>query len=75
MPVPDAAGLSFLIIFVNGPTDALSPHKEGSNGISQCGPAPLVAIKKGETFFNFETNFVYGEVNADRCTWLCEVRL
>ena len=47
--------------------------QEGSNGISQCGPAPLTAIKKGETFLNFETNFLYGEVNADRCTWLCEV--
>jgi len=47
--------------------------QEDSNGLSQCGPAPLKAIKNGETFVNFETNFVYGEVNADRCTWLCDV--
>lgn len=47
--------------------------QEDANGISQCGPAPVSAIKKGETFVNYDTNFVYGEVNADRCTWLCEV--
>ncbi|CAG5091539.1 Oidioi.mRNA.OKI2018_I69.PAR.g13114.t1.cds [Oikopleura dioica] len=43
--------------------------QEYSNGIYQCGPAPVIAVRQGQTFLNFDTNFVYGEVNADRCTW------
>ena len=38
----------------------------------QCGPAPVKAIKNGETFINYDTPFVFAEVNADSCYWLVD---
>ena len=38
----------------------------------QCGPAPLKAIKDGEIYVGYDTGFVFGEVNADRVTWVVE---
>ena len=36
----------------------------------QCGPAPLKAIKAGETNIGNDTGFVFAEVNGDEITWL-----
>ncbi|XP_076111909.1 hemocyte protein-glutamine gamma-glutamyltransferase-like [Mytilus galloprovincialis] len=43
--------------------------QEASNGIYQCGPAPLAAIKTGEVYLPFDTPFVFAEVNADKVFW------
>ena len=43
--------------------------QERSQGNFQCGPASLVAIKNGETNFNYDVNFVLAEVNADVVRW------
>ena len=37
-----------------------------------CGPAPLTAIKAGHIYIGYDTGFVFGEVNADRVTWICK---
>ncbi|CAK8691236.1 unnamed protein product [Clavelina lepadiformis] len=47
-----------------------STPQEESSGIYQCGPAPVKAIKNGEIFIGSDTNFLFGEVNADRLTWI-----
>ncbi|CAG5098814.1 Oidioi.mRNA.OKI2018_I69.XSR.g15999.t3.cds [Oikopleura dioica] len=46
--------------------------QEESRGMMQCGPAPLKAIKDGEIYVGYDTGFVFGEVNADRVTWVVE---
>ncbi|KAK9506653.1 hypothetical protein O3M35_008548 [Rhynocoris fuscipes] len=43
--------------------------QEESDGIYQCGPASVVAIKRGEVGFNYEMPFVLAEVNADMVDW------
>ena len=35
----------------------------------RCGPAPVVAIKKGEVNLGYDAKFVFAEVNGDRITW------
>jgi hypothetical protein len=35
------------------------------------GPAPIKAIKEGITHIGYDCSFVFGEVNADRITWVC----
>uniref|UniRef100_A0A672PRK9 Protein-glutamine gamma-glutamyltransferase 2 n=1 Tax=Sinocyclocheilus grahami TaxID=75366 RepID=A0A672PRK9_SINGR len=35
-----------------------------------CGPAPVKAILEGHTDVKYDIPFVYGEVNADKITWL-----
>lgn len=47
-----------------------STPQEISLGLFQTGPAPLVAIKKGEVYLGYETPFVFAEVNSDRVTWV-----
>lgn len=39
--------------------------QERSDKKMQCGPASLVAIKRGDIGFNYDIPFVYSEVNAD----------
>ena len=39
--------------------------QERSSGVFQCGPAPVTAIKKGETFIGYDTSFLFGEVLLD----------
>ena len=39
-------------------------------GVMCCGPAPQVAVRSGEVNVNYDTKFVFAEVNADRITWL-----
>lgn len=38
-------------------------------GIFCCGPASLAAIKRGEVHMQYDTPFVFAEVNADRVNW------
>lgn len=44
--------------------------QESSNGIMQLGPAPVKAIKEGQIHVGYDSSFVFGEVNADRITWI-----
>ncbi|XP_067856731.1 protein-glutamine gamma-glutamyltransferase 2-like [Heptranchias perlo] len=44
--------------------------QEKSEGIYCCGPAPVKAIKSGDIDQNFDTPFVFAEVNADYVSWL-----
>ncbi|XP_048367765.1 protein-glutamine gamma-glutamyltransferase 4 [Sphaerodactylus townsendi] len=44
--------------------------QEQSQGIYQCGPCPVTAIKKGEVYLPHDSKFVFAEVNADRVFWL-----
>ncbi|XP_061443189.1 protein-glutamine gamma-glutamyltransferase 4 [Rhineura floridana] len=43
--------------------------QEKSQGIFQCGPTPVNAIRKGEVYLPFDSKFVFAEVNADRVFW------
>ncbi|XP_009864738.1 PREDICTED: protein-glutamine gamma-glutamyltransferase 4, partial [Apaloderma vittatum] len=44
--------------------------QELSQGIFQCGPCPLKAVREGEVYLPFDSKFVYAEVNADEVYWL-----
>ncbi|RMB95681.1 hypothetical protein DUI87_27793 [Hirundo rustica rustica] len=44
--------------------------QEQSRGIFQCGPASVLAIKEGEVNLDYDTLFVYSEVNADCNRWI-----
>ncbi|KFP13361.1 Protein-glutamine gamma-glutamyltransferase 4, partial [Egretta garzetta] len=44
--------------------------QEESEGIFQCGPCPLKAIREGEVYLPFDSKFVYAEVNADKVYWV-----
>ncbi|XP_075274942.1 LOW QUALITY PROTEIN: protein-glutamine gamma-glutamyltransferase 4 [Opisthocomus hoazin] len=47
-----------------------STPQERSEGIFQCGPCPLKAIREGDVYLPFDSKFVYAEVNADKVYWL-----
>ncbi|NXV81712.1 TGM4 glutamyltransferase, partial [Atlantisia rogersi] len=47
-----------------------STPQEQSQGIFQCGPCPLKAIREGDVYLPFDSKFVYAEVNADKVYWL-----
>ncbi|KAJ8354722.1 hypothetical protein SKAU_G00222890 [Synaphobranchus kaupii] len=49
-----------------------STPQEKSNGIFQCGPCPLKAIKQGLVYLVYDTTFLFAEVNADRVLWKVE---
>lgn len=44
--------------------------QEQSQGIFQCGPCPVNAIRKGDVYLPYDSKFVFAEVNADRIFWL-----
>ncbi|XP_033924080.1 protein-glutamine gamma-glutamyltransferase 4 [Melopsittacus undulatus] len=44
--------------------------QEQSQGIFQCGPCPLKAIREGDVYLPFDSKFVYAEVNADKVYWV-----
>ncbi|XP_011237739.1 protein-glutamine gamma-glutamyltransferase E isoform X2 [Mus musculus] len=44
--------------------------QERSQGVFQCGPASVNAIKAGDVDRNFDMIFIFAEVNADRITWI-----
>lgn len=41
--------------------------QELSDGTYRLGPASLEAVRKEETAFQYDTGFVFSEVNADIC--------
>ncbi|XP_073977845.1 hemocyte protein-glutamine gamma-glutamyltransferase-like [Rhodnius prolixus] len=43
--------------------------QEYSEDVFQCGPASVVAIKKGEVGFQYDMPFILAEVNADLIDW------
>jgi len=43
--------------------------QEESKGVYRCGPASLQAIKEGNVHYNYDTKFVFAEVNADTVFW------
>ncbi|NWY55821.1 TGM4 glutamyltransferase, partial [Chionis minor] len=47
-----------------------STPQEQSQGIFQCGPCPLKAIREGDVYLPFDSKFVYAEVNADKVYWI-----
>ncbi|KAG9345116.1 hypothetical protein JZ751_009659 [Albula glossodonta] len=46
-----------------------STPQEESEGMYQCGPCPLKAIKNGEVHLPHDTSFLFSEVNANRVVW------
>ena len=38
-------------------------------GIFQCGPYPILALKKGDVSLPYDGKFIFAEVNADRAHW------
>jgi len=46
-----------------------STPQERSMGLYQMGPCSLLAIKEGEIHLNYDTGFVFAEVNADTIYW------
>ncbi|XP_019389767.1 PREDICTED: protein-glutamine gamma-glutamyltransferase 4 [Crocodylus porosus] len=44
--------------------------QEISQGIFQCGPSPLKAIRSGEVYLPYDSKFIFAEVNADKVYWL-----
>ncbi|KAM9308219.1 protein-glutamine gamma-glutamyltransferase 4 [Gastrophryne carolinensis] len=44
--------------------------QELSQGIYQCGPCSLKAIKEGLVYLPYDGKFLFAEVNADRVEWL-----
>lgn len=38
-------------------------------GIYRCGPASLQAIREGNVHYNYDTKFVFAEVNAETVFW------
>ncbi|NXS47664.1 TGM4 glutamyltransferase, partial [Balaeniceps rex] len=47
-----------------------STPQEKSQGIYQCGPCPLKAIREGDVYLPFDSKFLYAEVNADEVYWV-----
>ncbi|XP_022122190.2 hemocyte protein-glutamine gamma-glutamyltransferase-like [Pieris rapae] len=41
--------------------------QEEADAVFQCGPASLEAVRKGEVGFNYDTAFVYSELNSQLC--------
>uniref|UniRef100_A0A8C8WK56 protein-glutamine gamma-glutamyltransferase n=1 Tax=Panthera leo TaxID=9689 RepID=A0A8C8WK56_PANLE len=48
--------------------------QERSQGVFQCGPASVTAVREGDVNLDFDMPFVFAEVNADRITWIHDVR-
>ncbi|XP_039719841.1 protein-glutamine gamma-glutamyltransferase E [Pteropus medius] len=44
--------------------------QERSQGVFQCGPASVIAIREGDVNLDFDMPFIFAEVNADRITWI-----
>ncbi|VFV39693.1 transglutaminase 7-like [Lynx pardinus] len=48
--------------------------QERSQGVFQCGPASVTAVREGDVNLDFDMPFVFAEVNADRITWIHDAR-
>ncbi|XP_063778483.1 protein-glutamine gamma-glutamyltransferase 4 [Pseudophryne corroboree] len=46
--------------------------QEPSQGIFQCGPCSLTAIKNGDVYLPYDAKFLFAEVNADRIEWMVQ---
>ncbi|TKC48463.1 hypothetical protein EI555_008586, partial [Monodon monoceros] len=44
--------------------------QERSQGVFQCGPASVVALREGNVDWDYDMPFIFAEVNADRTTWI-----
>ncbi|KAH3778779.1 protein-glutamine gamma-glutamyltransferase 4-like isoform X2 [Dreissena polymorpha] len=44
--------------------------QELSEGVMRCGPTPLAAVREGEVYLNYDTGFVFSEVNGDKIDWM-----
>ncbi|NXS11598.1 TGM4 glutamyltransferase, partial [Neodrepanis coruscans] len=44
--------------------------QEQSQGMFQCGPCPVKAVRDGDVYLPYDGKFVYAEVNADKVYWL-----
>ncbi|OPJ80298.1 protein-glutamine gamma-glutamyltransferase 4 [Patagioenas fasciata monilis] len=44
--------------------------QEQSQGLFQCGPCSVKAVKEGDVYLPFDGKFVYAEVNADKVYWI-----
>ncbi|XP_073734574.1 protein-glutamine gamma-glutamyltransferase E [Callorhinus ursinus] len=47
--------------------------QERSQGVFQCGPASVAAVREGDVNLDFDMPFIFAEVNADRITWIYDV--
>ncbi|XP_002738255.1 protein-glutamine gamma-glutamyltransferase K-like [Saccoglossus kowalevskii] len=47
--------------------------QETSDGIYQTGPASLAAVKEGHVYYNYDTEFAFAEVNADKVHWVASL--
>ncbi|XP_014645617.1 PREDICTED: protein-glutamine gamma-glutamyltransferase E [Ceratotherium simum simum] len=47
--------------------------QERSQGVFQCGPASVIAVREGDVDKDFDMPFIFAEVNADRITWIYDV--
>ncbi|NWW43123.1 TGM4 glutamyltransferase, partial [Pedionomus torquatus] len=47
-----------------------STPQEQSQGMFQCGPCPLKAVRDGDVYLPYDSKFVYAEVNADKVYWV-----
>ena len=45
-----------------------------TSGVMRCGPAPVIAIKKGHVYLPYDVPFVFAEVNGDKVHWLVSLR-
>ncbi|XP_077976986.1 protein-glutamine gamma-glutamyltransferase K-like [Glandiceps talaboti] len=48
--------------------------QETSDGVYQTGPASLMAIKQGHVYYNYDTEFGFAEVNADKVHWRANLK-
>ncbi|KAE8596954.1 hypothetical protein XENTR_v10016294 [Xenopus tropicalis] len=44
--------------------------QELSQGVYECGPCSLAAVKNGDVYLPYDGKFVFAEINADRICWL-----
>ncbi|XP_049555695.1 protein-glutamine gamma-glutamyltransferase E isoform X2 [Orcinus orca] len=44
--------------------------QERSQGVFQCGPASVIALREGNVDWDYDMPFIFAEVNADRITWI-----
>ncbi|NXV22080.1 TGM4 glutamyltransferase, partial [Cepphus grylle] len=47
-----------------------STPQEQSQGVFQCGPCPLKAVRDGDVYLPYDSKFVFAEVNADKVYWV-----
>ncbi|XP_069099774.1 protein-glutamine gamma-glutamyltransferase 6-like isoform X2 [Pleurodeles waltl] len=47
-----------------------STPQERSSEMYRCGPASVQAVKQGDVDLDYDSPFVFAEVNADRVTWI-----